>query len=230
MILGWGATLLCLPSIPASASEESAYRRLRVERSSRSVEDTPVPLSNRPESVTAGSEPLAQTSSDEFSSPRSEPSLEPGEAAQPLANGDSLSPSTPTLSLEPGEEALPLESDGPAAPQSEGTPDPTIPQSDRPTDQGFDTPPDYLTPNPNPLLLPTQPEEVEILGTQPISLETAVELAYRNSEQLRIALLQLERSREGLRAEQALLYPTVDFNAGLQTSNQTTFTQGSDET
>ncbi|WP_081972566.1 TolC family protein [Leptolyngbya sp. KIOST-1] len=123
--------------------------------------------------------------------------------------------------LEPGEEAVPLEVDGggggrPAA-RRPGLP---LPQSDRPTDQGFETPPPYLTPAPNPLLVPTRPEEVEILGTQPLSLETAIELAYRNSEQLRIALLQLERSQAGLRAEQALLYPTVDLSGGLQTTNQ----------
>ena len=230
MILGWGATLLCLPSIPASASEESVYRRLRVERSAMPVQDTPALASDVPNSAEAVAEPSPPPSLETSSTPQPELSLEPGEAALPLPNVDQRSLSRPVLSLEPGEEALPLETDGPVAPLPEDTPDPTIPQSQRPTDQGFDTPPDYLTPNPNPLLLPTQPEEVEILGTQPISLETAIELAYRNSELLRIALLQLERSREGLRAEQALLYPTVDLNAGLQISNQTTFSQASDET
>jgi outer membrane protein TolC len=68
--------------------------------------------------------------------------------------------------------------------------------------------------------VPTRPEEVEIVGTQPLSLETAIELAYRNSEQLRIALLQLERSQSGLRAERASLYPTVDLSGSLQTTNQ----------
>jgi outer membrane protein TolC len=97
---------------------------------------------------------------------------------------------------------------------------PAIPQSDRPTDQGFTTAPDYLTPSPNPLLLPTRPEEVEIFGTQPLSLETAIELAYQNSEELRLALLQLERSQAGLRAEQALLLPTADLNATLENTNQ----------
>jgi outer membrane protein TolC len=77
-----------------------------------------------------------------------------------------------------------------------------------------------LTPLPNPLLTPTQPEEVEILGTQPLALETAIELAYRNNEQLRIALLQLERAQAGLQAELATRLPTVDLTAGLQTGDQ----------
>ncbi|NJL49583.1 MAG: TolC family protein [Leptolyngbyaceae cyanobacterium SM2_5_2] len=70
---------------------------------------------------------------------------------------------------------------------------------------------------------------MEIIGTQPISLDTAIELAYRNNEELRIALFQLERSRSGLRAEQAQLYPTVDLSGGLQTASQPTFTEGLDE-
>lgn len=123
-----------------------------------------------------------------------EPGLEPGEAAQPLGAGETPSSTSGTGSL--------------------------IPQADRPTDQGFDTPPDYLTPSSNPLLVPTQPEEVEILGTQPLSLETALDLAYRNSETLRTAQLQLERSQAGLRAQQATQLPTVDLSADLQTSNQ----------
>jgi len=77
--------------------------------------------------------------------------------------------------------------------------------------------------------VPTQPEEVKILGTQPISLATAIELAYRNNEELRIALLQLERTQAGLRAEQAALLPTVDLTADVQNTNQTSLGLGSDE-
>jgi outer membrane protein TolC len=86
-----------------------------------------------------------------------------------------------------------------------------------------------LLPGPNPLALPTRPEEVQILGTQPISLATAIELAYRHNEELRIALLQLERSQAGLRAEQAALLPTVDLTADLQNTNQTSLGQRVDD-
>jgi outer membrane protein TolC len=146
------------------------------------------------------------------------------EALGPNLNGDdgtlAQEAGAPTLRLEPGEEPRQLTPEELEAVRSGERLRPTIPQSQRPTEQGFDTPPDYLTPSPNPLLVPTRPEEVEILGTQPLSLETAIELAYRNSEQLRVALLRLERSREGLRAEQALLLPTADLNATLENTNQ----------
>lgn len=132
----------------------------------------------------------------------------------------------PTLSLEPGEETVPLgddpaDADAPSpSPPAQPRPQVAIPQSDRPTEEGFDTPPDSLIPDPNPLLTPTTPEEVEIIGTQPISLETAIELAFRNSETLRTALLQLERSQAGLQAERAALLPTASLNSTLETSNQ----------
>nr|WP_228038236.1 TolC family protein [Nodosilinea sp. LEGE 06152] len=132
------------------------------------------------------------------------------------------------MGLEPGEEAVPLSVDGDESigldSSQTGLP---LPQSDRPTDEGFEAPPDYLVPEANPLLVPTRPEEVEIVGTQPLSLETAIELAYRNSEELRIALLQLERSQAGLRAERASLYPTVDLSGGVQTENQSSSGGGS---
>lgn len=79
--------------------------------------------------------------------------------------------------------------------------------------------PEYLQPSGNPLLVPVQPEEVEILGTQPLALETAVELAYRNNEDLQEALLQLEQSQAALREARAALYPTLDGTAQVQANN-----------
>lgn len=149
----------------------------------------------------------------------------PGDADLPAALSEALMPEADTSGLEPGEAAVPLSVDGmdDAAGDRAGTSSrlggAALPQSERPTDEGFDTPPDYLTPDPNPLLVPTQPEEVEIIGTQPLSLETAINLAFANSEQLRLALFQLERTQAGLQAERSLLLPTVDLSGNLQTSN-----------
>jgi OMF family outer membrane factor len=75
--------------------------------------------------------------------------------------------------------------------------------------------PDYLNPNPNPLTFPTQPEEVEIVGVQPITLEQAIELARRNNQELQIAELELERSRAQLREQRAELLPSVTGQANL---------------
>ncbi|MDJ0701672.1 MAG: TolC family protein [Leptolyngbyaceae cyanobacterium MO_188.B28] len=82
--------------------------------------------------------------------------------------------------------------------------------------------PEYLNPDPNPLLFPTQPEEVDILGTQPITLEQAIELAYRNNETLQVALLQLDQARSALREAQALLFPTLTLNSDLTGQENTT--------
>ncbi|NER82099.1 MAG: TolC family protein [Leptolyngbya sp. SIO1D8] len=80
---------------------------------------------------------------------------------------------------------------------------------------------EYLDPDPNPLLIQTQPEEVEIIGTQPISLEEAVELAYRNNPDLQIAALELEQSEAALREAQAARFPTFSVNSTLQGQNTT---------
>jgi hypothetical protein len=80
---------------------------------------------------------------------------------------------------------------------------------------------EYLDPDPNPLLIQTTPEEVEIIGTQPLTLEEAIELAYRNNPDLRVALLELEQSQTALREAQAALYPTVSVNGNLQGQNTT---------
>lgn len=79
----------------------------------------------------------------------------------------------------------------------------------------------FLDPNPNPLLIQTQPEEVEIIGTQPLTLEEAVELAYRNNPDLRIVQLELEQSQAALREAEAALFPTLSVNGALQGQNST---------
>lgn len=72
-------------------------------------------------------------------------------------------------------------------------------------------PPRSLEPNPNPLLFPTQPEDVRIEQTQSITLQQAVDLARRNSPILQVADLQLKQSRSALREQQAALYPDLNF-------------------
>jgi OMF family outer membrane factor len=62
----------------------------------------------------------------------------------------------------------------------------------------------------NPLLFPTQPQEVKIDKVKSISLDQAIELALKNNKDLQVARLTLERSQEGLRAAKAQQLPTVD--------------------
>lgn len=83
--------------------------------------------------------------------------------------------------------------------------------------------PSYLNPSPNPLRLPTKPEEVQILGAQPISLQQALELARRNSPQLQAARLNVESNQAALRAAQAADYPTLGLNTRITNSGQFIF-------
>ena len=72
-------------------------------------------------------------------------------------------------------------------------------------------PPRSLEPNPNPLLFPTQPDDVRIEQTQAITLQQAVDLARRNSKTLQVADLQVQQSRSALREQKAALYPDLNF-------------------
>lgn len=73
-------------------------------------------------------------------------------------------------------------------------------------------PPAYLEPRPNPLSFPTRSDEVKIEGTQPITLQQALDLARRNSETIQQASLQLQQSQASLREAKAAWYPTLDLN------------------
>ncbi|MFN3362310.1 MAG: TolC family protein, partial [Pseudanabaenaceae cyanobacterium] len=59
------------------------------------------------------------------------------------------------------------------------------------------------------LIVPTNPEQITIERTQPITLAEALELAEINSRELKEAKLQLERSRAVLLEAKAALNPTV---------------------
>jgi OMF family outer membrane factor len=87
---------------------------------------------------------------------------------------------------------------------------PPSPRTTRPVEV-----PDYLNPDPNPLKFPTRPGEVQVQGTQPITLEQALELARRNNQDLQVAIFELERARATLREAQAGLFPEVNLQAGI---------------
>ncbi|HEY9644602.1 MAG TPA: TolC family protein [Coleofasciculaceae cyanobacterium] len=75
--------------------------------------------------------------------------------------------------------------------------------------------PEYLNPDPNPLSFPTTPEEVQIAGTQPITLRQAIELAIRNTRSLQQSRLQLERAQAALRESEAQNFPTLQLQSGV---------------
>jgi outer membrane protein TolC len=83
-------------------------------------------------------------------------------------------------------------------------------------------PPEFLNPSPNPLLFPTQSEEVQIRGTQPITLQQALELAQRNNRDLQAAQLTLERSQAALQEALAAEFPTAGVVADFSRSDSAT--------
>ncbi|MEB3161217.1 MAG: TolC family protein, partial [Synechocystis sp.] len=76
-------------------------------------------------------------------------------------------------------------------------------------------PAEGLNPAGNPLLFPTQPQEVDTTVRQAITLEEAIALALRNNENLRAANLSLEQQQAGLIAARAALYPRLDTDFSL---------------
>lgn len=69
--------------------------------------------------------------------------------------------------------------------------------------------PDTINPSVNPLLFPTDPEEVQIGQVYAISLKQVIELANRNNRDLEVAQLQMERSQEVLQQALAAEFPTL---------------------
>ncbi|NET37007.1 MAG: TolC family protein [Cyanothece sp. SIO1E1] len=70
-----------------------------------------------------------------------------------------------------------------------------------------------LTPSPDPLELPTDPAQVQLQPTQPITLLEALELAQQHNQDLQIATLILKRSQAALRQARAALFPTLRTEA-----------------
>ncbi|MDY7013229.1 MAG: TolC family protein, partial [Cyanobacteriota bacterium] len=70
-------------------------------------------------------------------------------------------------------------------------------------------PPNPLDSSANPLLFPTQPDEVAIDISQPITLQQALELAQLNNPTLEATRIQLDTAREALREALAAEYPTL---------------------
>ena len=154
-------------------------------------------------------------------------SAQPG-LAQPVVSEDAVAVEASGHSSQPAllsqgtsEEDIPVEE--PALeplPDDAGTGSTATTDSARPlpTERVVD-PLEYLDPDPNPLLLQTRPAEVEIIGTQPLTLDEVIELAYRNNPDLRIALLELEQSQAVLREARAALLPTVTLSGTVQGQN-----------
>lgn len=132
------------------------------------------------------------TAKDLLESPRASSRPVSQVPGQPLPDGTrspSPLPSTPSDNTPPG-------------PPSPGvTPVDSAPVPDAPA-------PNYLNPSGNPLIFPTNPDEVNIRVVQPITLVQAIELALRNNKDIQTARTDLEIARAQLTEAQADLLPT----------------------
>lgn len=204
--LGLGSAIAFLPHLPPAAAETStaapaAASTLNQAAAAASSMAAPTAVPTLAQTQPPSPDLLPRVDLEQMPDDSSAP-LSPAEQPRPLETVP-----------EPGPEAGPND---PSLPP-EGSPTaPAMPSADSPAVPIDGAAPTYLDAQANPLLLPTQPEEVEIVGTQPISLEQAIELAYRNNQELQIALLQLERSQAALRQAQAALYPDVIVGASLE--------------
>lgn len=135
-----------------------------------------------------------------------------GEEAEETVEPDNLPPQD--LQEENG---LPSEVEPSDLPDAEEpTRESTEIQPSAPTDEETGAgAPEYLDTGANPLLFPTTPEEVELQGTQPLTLEQAIEAGLRNNEELQVTRLELQRLRASLREAQSEEYPDVNANAQL---------------
>lgn len=188
---------------------------------SESIPDSPTPESTL--DMTA-----PETSSPEFSTPESGITLEEfdlddmsNSESQP-SPADPLDSEDPLLESSEDVEPTPLTDSPSEVPGVEA-------EGDRPSEEEFDIDfdvstdaaaliapaPDYLNANPNPLYFPTSPDEVDIIGTQPITLDQALELARRNSRELQTSQLELERAQAALREARAARFPTLNTQADI---------------
>ncbi len=108
----------------------------------------------------------------------------------------------------PTEEEKPLDASEPEAGQTEEN-------SELADEVEVNELPDILFADPNPLTVPTDVEEVDIEQNPVITLEQAVEIAYRNSQSLQAALLTLEQASAAVDEANAARLPTVSAGANI---------------
>ncbi len=83
-------------------------------------------------------------------------------------------------------------------------------------------PPENLNPSGNPLLFPTEPDEVTIDLSQPITLNQAIALARRNNQDWRKAWLNLEKADAALREALAANFPSLSAEINLSRTDSAT--------
>ena len=79
--------------------------------------------------------------------------------------------------------------------------------------------PNELNSSGNPLIFPTNPQEVDTTVRQPITLNQAIELALRNNKDFQAARIALEKSEANLTSARAALFPSLTTEFELSRDN-----------
>jgi OMF family outer membrane factor len=139
-----------------------------------------------------------------------------------VAQRNTTNPKVPTQQSVPTPQSNPqVPTTTPPAPTNTTPVVPTI----KPTNAGPSIQvPGYLNANPNPLQFPTKPQEVRIVGTQPITLAQALEIARRNNRDLQVSLLTLQKNQYVLQQAQAALLPSFSLSADVTRGRSATST------
>ncbi len=100
-------------------------------------------------------------------------------------------------------------------------PDESVPSPTASSDEEIGELPAILFADPNPLSVPTSVEEIDIDQNPVITLEQAIELAYRNNQTLQAAVLSEQQSAAALAEARAALLPTVSTGANVTVQEST---------
>jgi OMF family outer membrane factor len=127
-----------------------------------------------------------------------------------------------SLPIQPTSGASISQSPAPATPRlSQQQPEILAPNAQPPQKPPETPAPEYLNPSANPLLFPTQAEEVQIKTSQPITLQQAIELGRRNNRDIQTARLTLERTQAALEEALAAEFPTATVGANFNRTEAT---------
>ncbi|MBD2103358.1 TolC family protein [Leptolyngbya sp. FACHB-261] len=239
--LGMG-TALTLPALEATAAPLQQPKSRAINLSQTAPQTTPqtTPQATPNPATSPAAQPPAEQSggqaSDQPAGQSADQPNRPASGSSGQTSGQTpveAAPAAQTQTPTPQPSASPASPDTPGTASPSGAPGATdqAPANQAPADQapanqtpGTPTPASQsatdLSPNPDPLSLPTQPFEVRVETTQGISLQQALELATRNNRQLEQARTSLERARAALREQEAQLYPTASTSVQTQYVNR----------
>ncbi len=146
----------------------------------------------------------------------------PEKPAEGISTPPTAPPTTETVPTEPNAKPSGSPATEPATEPAGGSPSesPSGSPSGSPSQSEINELPDSLLSDPNPLSVPSTPAEVDIERNPVVTLEQAVELAYRNNQALQQAILTLEQAEAALQEANASRLPTVSVGADLTSTQQ----------